>query len=245
MVLPIAHRQCNLVMGGRDLRNTYVVALDGRRRPKDHASATIDPPHDGDLFFKTVRQTSQSSLHRCQGCYSTDNLVPRHAEEIRNEIYTQASQLDEHLRIDEDDPSKLDSAFPFSVLNRQALAEYISLLDIQTQAAQHIHLAVRDFDFSHILPFYDNFFSTQIKPLERKIEPFGENARTLTIHFEFGPDYSAKPTELIVQKCGDNGVEFTRTYALGPKTRAERRGYERWLRRWQGGIRKGLRTRRC
>lgn len=106
--------------------------------------------------------------------------------EIRNIIYSYVVEDDAYLKIDASNPGKLTTTSPISTLNNEIRDEYISMLEIE---ASNIHAAVHDFNFDHIITFYDHL-------LEHLQQKSASEHMILTIHLTFSPSYFSQTYHL-------------------------------------------------
>lgn len=116
--------------------------------------------------------------------------------ELRNEIYTMVAGSDSTITIDSRYAGKLTSASPFAVLNRQTRQEYCSILEID---ASNYHAMVKDFDFSHVVAFYEHL--QEAAPSESiKAQHSAAGSRALTVYLFFTADFAGEPSELLSNK---------------------------------------------
>jgi hypothetical protein len=159
------------------------------------------------------------------------------ATEIRNHIYSYVAEDDSEIYIDEQNLGKLKSASTMAVLNKQVREEYISLLDANSPS---IHAVVRDFDFSHVITFYNRLQEKAPRELYKDADAL--RTHNLTIHLKFTPDHISDPFELCSSEWFDfdnqpmwrgsqNGTCVDVHYRVTQKARAGWKNYGAWDRK--------------
>ena len=155
--------------------------------------------------------------------------------ELRDMIYAYIAQNEKPARVDKRRPGNLLSTSPMNMVNKQVRQEFTSALYL---SASKITATVRDFDFRHIVIFFNRLSDLELRALPDKNNPF--NRPQMVIKLTFSPQCPVHSYDLFLSRwlnrCVHPTKKGTKVAILYTADMESMKDWEYprvWMARWQ------------